>query len=187
MIDQQAEAEGRPVAMHGTQVILAAMVVGEAYRYFLSDFDPSRVNPVRCYPDETVMKQHIEKTFAHLDPSGGAAAECWSEYRIKLEAWNANRPAFIKFLYGWEQVRGEIERYLIPIERIARILKDLGSPMSFDGLEPSVDEARVKFAFMNAPFIRRRVTLGDLLIFLSWDREALWRRVWDGMRAAAGM
>ncbi len=186
LIDQQAEAQGSPVAMHGTQVILAAMVVGEAYRYFLSDFDPSRVRPDRCYPDENAIKQRIEKTFSHIDPSGGAAAECWSEYRIKLEAWHANRPAFLRFLSGWERVRGEIERFLLPIERIARILTDLGSPLSFDGLEPPVDEARVKFAFMNAPFIRRRVTLGDLLIFLDWDREALWRRVWEGMRAAAG-
>ena len=45
LIDQQAEAQGSPVSMHGTQVILAAKVVGEAYRHFLLDFYPSRVRP----------------------------------------------------------------------------------------------------------------------------------------------
>ncbi len=146
----------------------------------------SAVKPERCYPDENAVKQRIEKTFSQLDPSGGAAAECWAEYRIKLGAWNTNRQAFLRFLSGWDSVRVEIERYLLPVERIVRILKDLGSPWNFEGLEPPVDEARVKFAFMNAPFIRNRVTLGDLLIFLDWDREALWQKVWNGVRAAAG-
>jgi hypothetical protein len=35
----------------------------------------------------------------------------------------------------------------------------------------------VKFAFMTAPLMRKRFTLGDLLIFLHWDREKLWQQV----------
>jgi hypothetical protein len=30
---------------------------------------------------------------------------------------------------------------------------------------------------MNAPLIRRRLTLGDLFVFLQWDQEALWAQV----------
>jgi glycerol-1-phosphate dehydrogenase [NAD(P)+] len=186
MIDQQAEAEGIPVGIHGTQVILAAMVVGEAYRNFINEFDPEQVKIENCYPEKSVMKQRIEKTFALLDPSGGAAAECWSEYSIKLESWYENRPAFKEFLEGWGEIRKDIEIYLVPVERIARILTDLGSPRRFDELDTPVDESKVKFAFMNAPFIRSRVTFGDLLIFLNWDREALWQKAWAGMIAASG-
>lgn len=71
-----------------------------------------------------------------------------------------------------------IEQYLRPPGWIARVLANLGSPLSFDELEPPVAEDLVRFAFLNAPLIRRRVTLGDLLIFLDWDRAALWDHVW---------
>jgi hypothetical protein len=35
----------------------------------------------------------------------------------------------------------------------------------------------VKFAFTHAPLIRHRLTLGDLLVFLNWDTDDLWKRV----------
>ena len=93
---------------------------------------------------------------------------------------------FKKFLQGWGDVRKDIESYLVPVERIARILTDLGSPRRFDELDPPLVESKIKFAFMNAPFIRRRVTFGDLLIFLNWDRDSLWQKAWAGVRAASG-
>jgi hypothetical protein len=27
--------------------------------------------------------------------------------------------------------------------------------------------------------MRKRLTLGDLLIFTNWDREALWKEIWE--------
>jgi hypothetical protein len=32
---------------------------------------------------------------------------------------------------------------------------------------------------MNAPLMRRRLTIGDLLIFLGWNRQLLWKRIWQ--------
>jgi hypothetical protein len=34
------------------------------------------------------------------------------------------------------------------------------------------------FAFMNASLMRKRLTLGDLLIFTNWARESLWKEIW---------
>jgi hypothetical protein len=31
---------------------------------------------------------------------------------------------------------------------------------------------------MNASLMRKRLTLGDLLIFTHWDRESLWKEIW---------
>ena len=56
--------------------------------------------------------------------------------------------------------------------------------LSFAELTPPPTEAEVKFAFLNAPLIRRRLTLGDVFVFLDWDREALWARV---NRARSGL
>ena len=179
LIDQQAGIIGRPLAFHGSQVILAALLVSEAYLRFLAAFEPHEVILERCYPAADIMKRRIETAFAALDPSGETAAECWDDYRIKLEAWHANRQAFARFLTGWPEVRRRIGRFLRPPDWVAGILAGIDSPLGFDELEPPVDEEQVKFAFMNAPFIRRRATLGDLLIFLDWDREALWDQVWS--------
>jgi glycerol-1-phosphate dehydrogenase [NAD(P)+] len=178
LIDQQAEFSNRPPASHGTQVVLATLLVSIAYRYFLDNFKPSEVDLEHCYPSADTMKKRIDSAFSAMGPSGEAAAECWDEYRIKLDAWQANRWAFERFLRDWPEIRSMIEQYLRPPGWIARVLANLGSPLSFDELEPPVAEDLVRFAFLNAPLIRRRVTLGDLLIFLDWDRAALWDHVW---------
>jgi glycerol-1-phosphate dehydrogenase [NAD(P)+] len=184
LIDQQSEFSGRVPAFHGTQVALATLLVSEAYRYFLDTFKPAAVDLERCYSTPAAMRRKIESAFAAMDPSGAAAAECWEDYRIKLHAWRDRRPDFECFLAHWPEIRERIARLLKPTERIALILARLGSPLSFDELEPPVSEEQVRFAFLNAPLIRRRTTLGDLLLFLDWDREAVWSHVWSELRTA---
>lgn len=185
LIDQQAEFSNRIPAFHGIQVVLSTLLVSEAYRYFLDNFKPSEVDLDHCYPAADSMKRRIELSFTAMDPSGEAAAECWDEYRMKLAAWHANRHAFERFITDWPEIRSRIEQYLRPPELIARILTNLGSPLGFDELEPQVEDEQVRFAFLNAPLIRRRLTLGDLFIFLDWDREALWEHVWQESKAVA--
>ena len=186
LIDQQAEFAHRPLASHGLQVVLATLLVSVAYRYFLDNFNPAEVDLDLCFPSAHTMKKRIDEVFADMDPSGEAAAECWDQYYIKLDAWHANRQAFERFLDDWPEVKRSIEQLLRPPDWIARLLSNLGSPLSFDELEPSVSEDAVRFAFHHAPLIRRRLTLGDLLIFLNWDRETLWNHVWHESQAIAG-
>jgi len=59
----------------------------------------------------------------------------------------------------------------------ANILHEISSPVRFGELKPPVAESEVQFAFRNAPLIRHRFTLGDLLVFLNWDQETLWAQV----------
>jgi glycerol-1-phosphate dehydrogenase [NAD(P)+] len=178
LIDQQAEFQNKPLASHGLQVVLATLLVSVAYRFFLDNFNPAEVNPHLCYPSSENMKRRIYETFSGMDPSGEAAAECWEQYAIKLDAWHANRDSFERFLQEWPENRRSIECYLRSPEYIAALLYRLGAPLSFEELQPPVSEHVVRFAFLHAPLIRHRLTLGDLLIFLDWDREALWDHVW---------
>ena len=177
LIDQQAEFQNKPLASHGLQVVLATLLLSVAYRFFLDNFNPAEVNPDLCYPSAESMKRRIYETFSGIDPSGKAAAECWEQYAIKLNAWHANRDSFERFMQEWPENRRSIERYLRSPEYIAALLSRLGAPLSFEELQPPVPEHAVRFAFLHAPLIRRRLTLGDLLIFLDWDREALWDHV----------
>lgn len=177
LLDLLAEQAGRPLAQHGTQVALATILTTEACRAFLDEFEPAEVNPNRCYPTPDEMQARIRAAFDPLDPSGKVAEECWSDYRLKLDAWGARRVNFEQFLRDWPIIRDEVRALTRPPELAARILREVGSPLGFNQLTPPLGTEQVKFAFLNAPLIRRRLTLGDLFIFLNWDREALWARV----------
>jgi len=181
VLDLIAEQSGRSLAQHGTQVALATLLAAEAHRIFLGEFEPAEVNLDHCYPTEAQMRARIEATFRGLDPSGRVAAECWSDYRYKLEAWHAHRTDFADLLHDWPNVRTKLASLVKPPELAARILREVASPLSFAELTPPPAAAEVKFAFLNAPLIRRRLTLGDLFVLGGWDQEALWAQVKENL------
>lgn len=177
VLDLVAEKKGRPLAQHGTQVALATLLTTGAYQIFFNEFEPSEVNLEQCYPTEAQMKARIETAFAPLDPTGGVAAECWSDYKVKLDAWHAHRADFKAALRDWQDIQTKLRSLAKPPELTARILHAIESPVHFEGLTPVPSEAEVQFAFRNAPLIRHRFTLGDLLLFLNWDQETLWAQL----------
>ena len=177
VLDLVAEQNHRPVAQHGTQVALATLLTTAAYHVFLNEFEPAEVHLGNCYPTETQMKQRIETAFLALDPTGRVAAECWSDYRIKLEAWHARRAEFENALHGWPEIRARLSALVKPPEVTSRILHAISSPVRFEELTPAPTDAEVQFAFRSAPLIRHRFTLGDLFVFLNWDQETLWAQV----------
>ena len=123
------------------------------------------------------MKTRIEASFHPLDPTGRVAAECWSDYKIKLEAWHAHRIDFQDALRDWAGIRTKLRSLVKPPEVASQILQAVSSPVRFKELTPAPTQAEVHFAFMSAPLIRHRFTLGDLFMFLNWDRETLWAQV----------
>ena len=177
VLDLIAEQKQRPLAQHGTQVALTTLLSTAGYQIFLNEFEPDEVNLDYCYPTEAKMKARIETAFDSLDPTGRVAAECWSDYKIKLVAWHAHRADFEAVLRNWPEIRSKLHSLVKQPEVTSRILKAISSPMSFPELKPSPSTAEVQFAFTNAPLIRRRFTLGDLFVFLNWDQKTLWEQV----------
>jgi glycerol-1-phosphate dehydrogenase [NAD(P)+] len=177
VLDLTAEKAHRPLAQHGTQVALATLLTTTAYRAFFKLFAPARVVVADCFPAEAVMKGRIEAAFSALDPSGQVAAECWSDYRIKLEAWHSQRATFEAALKDWPSLQSSLAALTRPPELARRILESVGAPLRFDQLTPPPTDAEVRFAFAHAPLIRRRLTLGDLPLFLGWNAEAWWVQV----------
>ncbi len=178
ILDLLAETARKPLAQHGSQVSMTALLGSEAYRRFMEEFDPSEVNVEACYPDAESMARRIRETFQEVDRSGKAAEECWADYRIKLEAWHEQRPRFEQFLKDWEDIKPKVAAWTRAPEDLLKILEAIEAPTSFAQLTPRETEEQAKFAFMNAPLMRKRLTIGDLFIFLNWDREALWPQVW---------
>lgn len=177
VLDLVAEQNRRPLAQHGTQVALATRLTTDAYRIFLNEFEPDEVNLKNCFPAEAQMRARLEASFNSIDATGRVAAECWSEYKIKLEAWHAHRADFEGALRDWSSIRAQLRSLAKPPELAARILRAVASPLRFTELTPPPSAAEVQFAFMNAPLIRHRLTLGDLFVFLNWDQATLWAQV----------
>ena len=177
VLDLVAEQNQRPLAQHGTQVALATLLTTSAYQIFLEEFEPAEVNVENCYPTEAQMKARIDAAFHPLDPSGRVAAECWSDYQIKMEAWHAHRADFENALSDWSNVRERLYSLAKPPEVAANIMHAISSPVRFRELTPPPTESEVQFAFRSAPLIRHRFTLGDLFVFLNWDQETLWAQV----------
>jgi glycerol-1-phosphate dehydrogenase [NAD(P)+] len=179
VLDMQAEINNQTLAIHGTQVALASLMGVEVYRLFLDEFDPAKVDPEQCYPDIEVMRTVIEENFRAIDPSGKIAAECFSDYQQKLAAWNAARARHDQTLNDWSTIHARIMRDTRSFDRLAEILKAVHSPIKWSQLDPPMSEGQVKYAFMNANLMRKRLTVGDLLYFYHWDREELWQQIWE--------
>ena len=177
VLDLVAEQKQRPLAQHGTQVALATGLTTAAYQILFDEFEPTEVNLEHCYPSERQMQARLDKSFYSLDPSGRVAAECWSDYKVKLEAWHTHRQDFEEALRDWPNVRSHLRSLAKPPEVATNILKAVSAPLYFSELTPPPTAAEVQFAFRSAPLIRRRFTLGDLFVFLHWDQETLWAQV----------
>ena len=178
VLDLQAEIDHAPLTVHGSQVALAALAGTEIYQRFLSEFDPAALNINDCYPSMEAMKKRIEDNFRTIDPSGKAGAECWADYKQKLEKWHTHRKDFEAVLKDWDSLRTALARETRSPQVILQILETVDAPMRWSQLTPAINEKQARFAFLNASLMRKRLTLGDLLIFMGWDREALWKEIW---------
>ena len=178
VLDMQSEIDHKPLRVHGSQVALAALAGAKMYQRFLAEFEPEELNIDACYPSMEQMKKRIEESFRAIDPSGKAGAECWADYQQKLEKWHAHRADFEAVLKDWDSLRDQLAQETRPPEVILQILEAVQAPTRWSQLTPPVAENEAHFAFLNASLMRKRLTLGDLLIFTNWDRENLWKEIW---------
>ncbi|HTP02675.1 MAG TPA: iron-containing alcohol dehydrogenase [Anaerolineales bacterium] len=185
ILDLLAEAAAQPLAQHGSQVALTTLLAAEAYQRFMQEFDASEVNVDACYPDPAAMSARIRQVFLQVDPSGKAGEECWADYRLKLEAWHAQRPRFEQFLKTWPEIQPKLAAWTRTPKDILDIIQATGGPLTFRGLVPPKSKEQALFAFLSAPLMRKRLTVGDMFIFLNWDREDLWAKVWKGAQPGA--
>jgi glycerol-1-phosphate dehydrogenase [NAD(P)+] len=185
ILDLINELRQAPLAQHGSQVAVATVLLSEVYQDFLEAFQPAQVDLERCFPEVKHMQWMVKENFLSIDPSGKAGEECWRDYRIKLADWHARRESLGAFLDQWPEIRGELERLTCPPERLVDLLRKIDAPTCFAGLTPAFEESEVQFAFLNAPLMRKRLTLGDLLVFFECDRQSLWERAWGKTQVIA--
>jgi len=180
VLDLLCESQRRPLAMHGAQVAIASLRMVSIYQAFLRDFDPLAVDWPACYPGAESSRVQVEAAFADVDPSGQTGAECWRDYAIKLAVWETHRERARRSLEAWADLRQDLAQRVWPAAQVKRTMAAAGLATDFPGLQPPIAVELASRAFLTAHWIRKRFTLGDLLHFLGWDRQALWERAKGG-------
>jgi len=107
LIDMEAGLAGRPLAFHGAQVGVSAVVIAGAWEILLEEFDPGAVDLHRCFPDPDELAPLVRDAFAGIDATGCVAEECWSDYSKKLSRWHTCRQNVEAFLRDWDVHRSE--------------------------------------------------------------------------------
>ena len=177
VLDMTAEHYGRPMALHGLQVGVTALMSAAAWDLFLNEFDPDQL-PDATIPSDDEAKQRIEAVFGKVDPSGLMAQECWNDCRQKLHNWRAADEGRAQLRAAWDsEVRPRLREMVYTPEQIAEALAASGCALTGDELSPAIPEEQIRFAFEHAHLIRKRFTLADLLAFMGWTGPAFTDRV----------
>jgi glycerol-1-phosphate dehydrogenase [NAD(P)+] len=179
-LDMQGRATGRTLALHGAQVGLGAAYASVAYNLFLEEFSPGDLELEQCYPADQEAFDEIARRIGPLDSERKVLEEIWAHYRIKLQAWRERRSVFEAFLADWARSGGprdQIAAKIVPGERILEALYFSGNPTLPEELTPPLAREHLRFAFLNAPFIRDRFALADIMGFAGMLNEGFWRRV----------
>ncbi len=109
MLDMSADHFNRRIANHGSQVAVAAIPGLIGLGWLIDELDPAKVNIDDCYPTFEEMETKVKAAFIEIDPTGAMGAECWSDYKQKLESWYAVRPLFEAFLADWPNQKAILE------------------------------------------------------------------------------
>lgn len=164
LLDMSAAREGTPTGLHGAQVGVAALAVAVAWEKVLAALDPAALVE-RPTPSHERMLARTVDAFGDLDPSGAMSEECWAQYRLKLERWEAKREGLPAIVASWASLRSELRGLLAAPERIAAALVGAGAAARFEELDPAVNREDAAWSLYNGHLIRDRFTLADLAWF----------------------
>jgi glycerol-1-phosphate dehydrogenase [NAD(P)+] len=186
LIDMEAMQQGRSAVLHGAQVAVAVIVAAAAWQVFLDELDVQGADLDRAFPSPEDVEPVVRAAFATIDPNRRIGAECWGDFRKKLQRWHAARSDVEAFVRNWPAHRTALAAMTTPPDRIAAALRAAGAPVRFSDLDPPVPPEVVRWALLHCHFVRDRCALVDLLFFLGWWDAGFVERLLEAARAAGG-
>lgn len=172
-------------ALHGAQVGVLSVFAACLWQRVRAAIADGALAQLR-FPDADAMEARITAAFARADPTGAMAAECWRDYRRKLERHHARADQLAELVRSWPEFDAEVERLLAPPRRLARALAAAGAPtrLSDLGIEPE----RSRWALANCHLMRDRFTIADLAFLLGlWEADGVDEVVASAQDAGAGL
>lgn len=169
LLEMHADATGERCASHGSQVGAASVLAALVWRRVRSRLARGDVSILE---DRVAARERVIGAFAHLDPAGSAAEECWSLYERKA-AWIARHLDDLgRLVAGWSAHEDAVDRLLRPAETVAAVLGDARAPVAFSQLDPAPDPAVVAWAVANCHLLRDRFSVVDLADLIgAWGRD----------------
>ncbi|HLI60963.1 MAG TPA: iron-containing alcohol dehydrogenase [Solirubrobacteraceae bacterium] len=172
-------------ALHGAQVGVLSVFAACLWRRVRDAIAHGALSRLR-FPDHAEMRARVGAAFASADPSGGMAAECWRDYRRKLERHHGLADRVEELVADWPRLDAGVERLLGAPERLSGALAAAGAPTRLGelGIEPE----RARWALANCHLMRDRFTIADLAFLLGlWDADGVDAVVEMAERAGAGV
>ena len=170
LIDMSAGVAGRPLAFHGAQVGVAAVLAATIWADTLDHLDPEVLTRDTAFPEPDAVERRVRAAFDPLDPSGRMADECWRDVSCKLERWRAARASVEAFATDWDRHRTVLRGLVASPDVLAGALAEAGAPRRIADLDPPAPEPTVRWALRALPLMRDRFTVADLRFFAGdWE------------------
>ena len=170
MLDMYAAAHDLPTGLHGAQVGVATQVASAAWDLLRRKLAEGEIS--LGFPAAADLERQVIEAFVICDSTGGRGAECWSDYRRKLEAWNAD-PVRVRNLVDSMTSDGVAVAASVPSPAsLSAGLRAAGAPSAPGDLVGWVTPEIWRWAVANCHFMRDRFTVVDLLFFLGWWTSA---------------
>ena len=172
-------------ALHGAQVGVLSVFSSCLWQVVRDAVRTGALSQLR-FPDTDTMQARVSAAFATADPTGAMAAECWRDYRRKLERHHDNAAELATLGDRWPEFDAAVGRLLAPPQKLARALSAAGAPtrLSDLGIEPE----RSRWALTNCHLMRDRFTVADLAFLLGlWDADGVATVIDMAEQAGAGL
>ena len=178
MLDMSAK--DRPLAYHGQQVSISAILTAIAWDILFDELEAENISV--CFPQEETMRQMVYEAFKPLGSE--TAAECWADYQKKLALWHEKEATVRDFFAHWAQHKSELKTLFARPQVVSGGLQAAGAPTRFSNMNvPVLDGDAVRWALLNCHLMRKRFTLVDLLFYIGWWNESFVERILERAEA----
>ena len=166
---------GRDLAFHGEQVALGCLTSVQAIDWLI---DQEEISPDGWLKDPVsegiaILNSLIDK--APLPPLGKkierSRQEFIKEYEKKSLRWKGDLGAGKKdrFIKDWPEIRKYLAGITLRTTEMEQLIRRAGLPRSFMETVPPTSEHEYRWAVQFSPFIRSRMSISDLILWMGED------------------
>jgi len=166
LLEMAAAARGEHGSYHGTQVGVASIVASATWAHVRHRIAGGALHAAASLPDPDDARDRITQAFAPIDPTGAMAAECFSDYAVKLRRLSSGADPLAAVRAAWADHDAVLDRLLIGPGELARGLVSAGLPVRFGDLPDPVSDADARWAVASCMLMRQRFSVADLAVLL---------------------
>jgi glycerol-1-phosphate dehydrogenase [NAD(P)+] len=185
LLEMAASARGEPASFHGMQVGVASVVAAATWAHVRRDIAGGALDRPARLPDPDTARDRITRSFAAVDRTGAMAAECFSDYAVKLRRLSAADP-LAGLRESWAEHEAVLDTLLAGPADVARALRLAGLPARFSELPEPVTDQTARWAVASCMLMRQRLSVADLAMLTgSWQDSDIDEVLADASAATA--